>query len=120
MRLLVGGVRACSTVPEDSKYVADKVNSAKVVLFMKGEPHDPRCGFSNAVCRILEMHGVLETQQVKTDKPLFNSFDVLSDERLRSAAKVFADWPTFPQLYMDGEFAGGCDVLLENHKNGEF
>lgn len=86
---------------------------------MKGNPSEPRCGFSNAVCRILEMHGILEKARKGDDPNLFAAYDVLESEELRAAAKVFADWHTFPQLYFDGEFIGGCDIVLDMHRSGK-
>lgn len=76
---------------------------------MKGTPAAPRCGFSNAVVQILNFHGVEK----------FDSHDVLSDEELRKGIKDFSNWPTIPQVYFNGEFVGGCDILLDMHKNGE-
>lgn len=103
--------------PEDR--VKELVQSNRIVVFMKGTPNDPRCGFSNAVCRILEMHGILDkAKDGKVDK-LFASYDVLENDELRTAAKSYADWPTFPQVYFDGEFVGGCDILLEMHRSGK-
>ncbi|XP_050451663.1 glutaredoxin-related protein 5, mitochondrial isoform X2 [Cataglyphis hispanica] len=80
----------------------------KVVVFMKGIPEEPRCGFSNAVVQILRMHGVT-----------YEAHDVLKDEELRQGIKDFSNWPTIPQVYINGDFVGGCDILLEMHKNGE-
>ena len=75
---------------------------------MKGVPEAPRCGFSNAVCQILRMHDVT-----------FKSFDVLSDEELRSGVKEFSKWPTYPQVFFKGELIGGCDILLQMHQSGD-
>jgi len=76
---------------------------------MKGTPEQPLCGFSNAVCQILRMHGV----------PPFDSYNVLEDEELRQGIKEYSNWPTIPQVYIGGEFVGGCDIMIELHKNGE-
>ena len=84
------------------------VNQADVVVFMKGVPSAPRCGFSNAVCQIMRMH----------DVP-FESHDVLADEEVRQGIKDYSNWPTIPQVYFKGEFIGGCDILLQMHQNGE-
>jgi len=84
------------------------VKGDKVVVFMKGVPDAPRCGFSNAVVQVLRMHGVP-----------FQSHDVLASPELRTAIKDFTSWPTIPQIFIDGEFIGGCDILLEKHQNGE-
>jgi len=80
-----------------------------VMLFMKGTPDAPRCGFSRKIVKLLE------DQHVK-----FSSFDILSDENVRSGLKVYNDWPTFPQLIVKGEFVGGLDVVQEMVDNGEF
>lgn len=84
------------------------VKQAKVVVFMKGVPDAPRCGFSNAVVQIMAMHDVK-----------YEAHDVLADEVLRQGIKDFSNWPTIPQVYLDGEFVGGCDILLQMHQNGE-
>lgn len=103
--------RACYSVATGTKeHIASLVKDKKMVVFMKGSPSAPRCGFSNAVVQILKFHGV-ET---------YEAHDVLQDEELRQGVKDYSNWPTIPQLYMDGEFVGGCDILLEMHQNGEF
>jgi monothiol glutaredoxin len=79
-----------------------------VVLFMKGSPSHPRCGFSAAVVQTLAHYGVR-----------FHAVDVLADPSVRQAVKTFSDWPTIPQLYVEGAFIGGCDIVLEMHKTGE-
>ena len=75
---------------------------------MQGNPEAPKCGFSNAVVQILRMHGVK-----------YDAHDVLLDEDLRQGIKDFSNWPTIPQVYVNGEFVGGCDILLQMHQNGE-
>lgn len=84
------------------------VNNGKVVVFMKGVPEAPRCGFSNAVVQIMRMHGVA-----------YDSHNVLDNEAVRQGVKDFSDWPTIPQIYIGGEFVGGCDIVLQMHQNGE-
>ncbi|KAL0398600.1 UNVERIFIED_CONTAM: Monothiol glutaredoxin-S17 [Sesamum radiatum] len=84
------------------------INSSAVMLFMKGTPDAPRCGFSSKVVNALKEEG-LE----------FGSFDILTDEEVRQGLKTFSNWPTFPQLYYKGELIGGCDIVLELHNNGE-
>jgi monothiol glutaredoxin len=84
------------------------VSSADIFLFMKGEPARPMCGFSANTVAILESLGVP-----------FVSFDVLSDEAVRQAAKEHASWPTFPQLWVRGELIGGNDIVTEMHQTGE-
>lgn len=81
------------------------------MLFMKGTPEQPQCGFSRAAIQILEMQGVPPEK--------FKSFNVLEDQQLRQDIKEFSDWPTIPQLYVNGEFVGGCDILLSMHQSGE-
>lgn len=87
----------------------ETVKSNKVVVFMKGVPAQPMCGFSNAVVQILRMHGVEE----------YASFNVLDDQELRQNVKDYSNWPTVPQVYMGGEFIGGCDIMLQLHQSGE-
>lgn len=86
------------------------VASAPVVLFMKGTPETPQCGFSRTSIQILGLQGV--------DPAKFTAFNVLEDEDLRSGIKEYSDWPTIPQLYIDKEFIGGCDILINMHKDG--
>ena len=88
--------------------IADDVRSNDVVLFMKGTPVFPQCGFSAAVVQILTDLGVK-----------FKSFDVLKDPELRQGIKEFSNWPTIPQLYVKGEFVGGCDIIREMYANNE-
>lgn len=76
---------------------------------MKGVPEQPMCGFSNAVVQIFRMHGVTN----------YDAHNVLADENMRQGIKEFSNWPTIPQIFIGGEFVGGCDILLQMHKNGE-
>ncbi|KAL1965159.1 hypothetical protein VTN77DRAFT_6072 [Rasamsonia byssochlamydoides] len=87
------------------------IASAPVVLFMKGTPETPQCGFSRASIQILGLQGV--------DPKKFTAFNVLEDPELRQGIKEYSDWPTIPQLYVDKEFIGGCDILMSMHQNGE-
>ncbi len=89
-------------------FIAQTVAEHPVVLFMKGTPEQPRCGFSSVVVQILDH---LEVP--------FVGVDVLQDEELRNEIKVFADWPTIPQLYVKGEFVGGSDIVREMFQSGE-
>ncbi|EDV22083.1 expressed hypothetical protein, partial [Trichoplax adhaerens] len=91
------------------KYFDELVHSDKIVVFMKGVPEQPMCGFSNAVVQILRMHGV--------DNYTFHN--VLDDQHIRQGIKTYSDWPTIPQVYMKGEFVGGCDILLQMHREGD-
>ncbi|XP_030071053.1 glutaredoxin-related protein 5, mitochondrial [Microcaecilia unicolor] len=85
------------------------VKKDKVVVFMKGTPAQPLCGFSNAVVQILRMHGVED----------YATYNVLEDQDLRQGIKNYSNWPTIPQVYLNGEFVGGCDILLQMHQNGD-
>ena len=89
-------------------FIGQSVEQNPVVLFMKGTPDAPRCGFSSTVVQILDHLGVD-----------FVGVDVLQDEALRQGIKDFSDWPTIPQLYVRGEFIGGCDILREMFQAGE-
>lgn len=84
------------------------VKNNKVVVFMKGVPEAPNCGFSNAVVQVLRMHGVN-----------YDSHDVLANDDIRQGIKDYTNWPTIPQVFVNGEFIGGCDILLQMHQNGE-
>jgi len=97
------------TPEELSKRLTALMTQSKVVLFMKGNPDQPRCGFSKKTVALLREHNVE-----------FSSFDILSDESVRSGLKVLNEWPTFPQLIVNGEFVGGLDILEEMVSNGEF
>ncbi|NMG28755.1 Grx4 family monothiol glutaredoxin [Aromatoleum evansii] len=89
--------------------IREQVTSNPVVLYMKGTPQFPMCGFSATAVQILKNLGVTE---------LF-SVNVLENEDIRSGIKEFANWPTIPQLYIKGEFVGGCDIMREMYENGE-
>lgn len=80
----------------------------KVLVFMKGNKLMPQCGFSNNVVQILKMLGVP-----------FETVDVLADEDIRQGIKAYSNWPTIPQVYLDGEFLGGSDILIEMYQKGE-
>jgi monothiol glutaredoxin len=90
------------------KFIETLVKGNKVVLFMKGNPTFPQCGFSAAVVEVLKKHGAG-----------FHHFNVLQDQAIREGIKEFAEWPTVPQLYVNGEFVGGCDIVREMDANGE-
>ncbi len=84
------------------------VKGSDVVLFMKGSPLFPQCGFSSRAIAILDHLGVA-----------FESVDVLQDQEVRQGIKGYSDWPTIPQLYVKGEFVGGSDIMMEMFENGE-
>ena len=84
------------------------ISSNKIIVYMKGSPEAPMCGFSAQVASIL-----------KTYQVPFASRNVLENEELRSAIKEYSDWPTIPQVYINGKFIGGCDIVTEMHNSGE-
>jgi monothiol glutaredoxin len=88
--------------------IRQEITDTPVVLFMKGTPVFPQCGFSAAVVQILSHMGVK-----------FKGIDVLSDPSVRQGIKEFSSWPTIPQLYVKGEFVGGCDIVREMFESGE-
>jgi monothiol glutaredoxin len=88
--------------------IRQQIAETPVVLFMKGTPVFPQCGFSAAVVQILSHLGVK-----------FKGIDVLSDPSVRQGIKEFSNWPTIPQLYVQGEFVGGCDIIREMFETGE-
>ena len=88
--------------------IQKEINDNSVVLYMKGTSVFPQCGFSAAVVQILSEHQIT-----------FKDINVLEDNILREAIKEFTQWPTIPQLYVKGEFIGGCDIVREMHENGE-
>ncbi|GMP72452.1 hypothetical protein CsSME_00030489 [Camellia sinensis var. sinensis] len=90
------------------KQLQKLVDSHAIMLFMKGSPEEPKCGFSRKVIDIL-----------KEEKVQFGTFDILTDNEVREGLKKFSNWPTFPQLYYKGELIGGCDIVMEMHNNGE-
>ncbi len=88
--------------------IDDIVKKSDVVLFMKGSPLFPQCGFSSRAVAILQ-HLNVE----------FDSVDVLQDQEIRQGIKAYSDWPTIPQLYVKGEFVGGSDIMMEMYESGE-
>ena len=88
--------------------IAETIASNRIMLFMKGNPAMPQCGFSAAVVGILKEVGVP-----------FGSYNILADQELREGLKEYSSWPTFPQLYVDGQLVGGCDIVREMHAKGE-
>jgi len=89
--------------------IRDQVTKHRVVLYMKGTPQFPQCGFSATAAEILKRCGVSD----------YASFNVLQDDMLREGVKQFSNWPTIPQLYVDGQFIGGCDIMREMYQSGE-
>ena len=93
---------------DTNQRIADIVGGNDVVLFMKGTPLFPQCGFSSRAVAILDHCGVA-----------YDSVDVLQDMEIRQGIKSYSDWPTIPQLYVKGEFVGGCDIIKEMFEAGE-
>ena len=89
--------------------IKDQVTQNKGVLYMKGSPDFPQCGFSANACNILRACGVED----------FYSVNVLEDASIRQGIKEYANWPTIPQLYINGEFVGGSDIMMEMYRSGE-
>ena len=84
------------------------ISDNNIILFMKGDPHQPRCGFSAKVVNILKEY------QIE-----FSYFDILEDQEVRATLPSVSDWPTFPQLFVKGELVGGCDIVTEMHEADE-
>ncbi|RXM35427.1 Glutaredoxin 3 [Acipenser ruthenus] len=84
------------------------VNAAPCMLFMKGSPQEPRCGFSRQIVELFKQHSIQ-----------YSSFDILSDEEVRQGLKTFFNWPTYPQVYVNGELVGGLDIVKELAESGE-
>ena len=91
-----------------SNLIKNEIEQNDVCLFMKGTPDAPQCGFSMAISNML-----------KILKVNFKGINVLENEELRQGIKTFSDWPTIPQLYLKGEFLGGCDIVKEMYESGE-
>ena len=91
-----------------SERISSLIASNDVLLFMKGVPAAPQCGFSGTIVQILNRVGVT-----------FGSVNVLEDEAIREGIKAYSSWPTIPQLYVKGEFIGGCDIVREMYQSGE-
>jgi Grx4 family monothiol glutaredoxin len=96
---------------ETRKAIDEAVRSAPVVLFMKGTPEAPACGFSRATIQLLGQQGV--------DPAKFAAYNVLEDPELRQGIKEYSEWPTIPQLYVNNEFVGGCDIITNMSQTGE-
>ncbi len=94
--------------PETKEHIETLVKQNKIMVFMKGNRMMPQCGFSNNVVQILNVLGVP-----------YETFDVLADPNVRDGIKEFSAWPTIPQVYINGEFVGGSDILIELYQKGE-
>jgi len=95
-------------VEDVAKKIESQIANNKVILYMKGSRDMPQCGFSARVVNILNSYGVD-----------YESVDVLSDPEIRQGIKDYSNWPTIPQLYVNGQFIGGCDICVEMDQNGE-
>lgn len=93
---------------ETMKKIQSQIDQNKVILYMKGTKEVPECGFSARVVQILNSYGVP-----------FETVDVLADPEIRQGIKEFSNWPTIPQLYINGKFIGGCDICMEMDESGE-
>ncbi|KAI5845006.1 monothiol glutaredoxin-5, mitochondrial precursor [Morchella snyderi] len=96
---------------ETRKTIDGVLQTAPVVLFMKGTPEMPQCGFSRASVQILGLQGV--------DPTKFAAVNVLENDEVRAGIKEYSNWPTIPQLYVNKEFIGGCDIIVTMHQSGE-
>lgn len=94
--------------PEVQARIESLINSSKVFVFMKGSKLMPQCGFSNNVVQILNVLGIP-----------FETFDILQDYDIRQGIKEYSNWPTIPQVYINGEFVGGSDIMIELYQSGE-
>mmetsp|Transcript_18633 Transcript_18633/g.44513 ORF Transcript_18633/g.44513 Transcript_18633/m.44513 type:complete len:219 (-) Transcript_18633:255-911(-) len=105
---LAGGAAAAKGPQDVRSRIEALLGSAPVLLFMKGDREQARCGFSRRVVDALDETGVE-----------YSTFDILRDEEIRQGLKEYSNWPTYPQLYVKGELMGGCDIIEEMHKSGE-
>ena len=94
--------------PDVKTRIEDKINNNKILIFMKGSPDFPQCGFSAATVECFHQLGVA-----------FETVDVLADWDVREGIKEYSNWPTIPQVYIDGKFVGGCDIVREMYATGE-
>ncbi|MEE3718319.1 Grx4 family monothiol glutaredoxin [Tumidithrix elongata RA019] len=88
--------------------IEGQINNNKIMIYMKGTPSMPQCGFSAATIQVFSALGYP-----------FETYDILQDPEIRQGIKEFSNWPTIPQVYVNGEFVGGCDIVMEMHKQGE-
>ena len=106
IRTQLGGAGDTATMVQEQ--IKQDIADNKIVVFMKGDKEQPQCGFSAAVMDVFGQLGVE-----------FTTRNVLANEELRQGIKEFSNWPTIPQVYVDSEFVGGCDIVLEMFRNGE-
>jgi monothiol glutaredoxin len=108
IEMMSGGGRVVETPDETQARIRGLVNQHPVLLFMKGTKYFPQCGFSDTATKILESYEIE-----------YHAIDVLSDSSIREGVKMFSQWPTIPQLYIDGEFIGGSDIMVEMYQSGD-
>jgi len=89
--------------------IEETLKSRPIMLFMKGTPDFPQCGFSGRAAQIMQACGITD----------YGHVNILGDPELREGLKVYSSWPTFPQLYVNGELVGGCDIMMEQYESGE-
>ena len=89
--------------------IEETLNNHPILLFMKGSPDFPQCGFSGRAAQIMQACGATE----------YSHINILEGPEIREGLKVYSNWPTFPQLYVKGELIGGCDIMMEQYENGE-
>jgi monothiol glutaredoxin len=111
----IGATKSNSTItkeitmtPEVKARIDEMVQNNKIMIFMKGNKLMPQCGFSNNVVQIMNVMGVP-----------FETFDILADPEIRQGIKDYSNWPTIPQVYLNGEFLGGSDIMIELYQSGE-
>jgi monothiol glutaredoxin len=104
----VVGVMQANDAPDINDKIRKTLSAAPVVLFMKGTPDFPQCGFSAQTVAVLQRLGAR-----------FHPVNIFEDDQLREGLKRFSNWPTYPQLYINGELVGGCDIAMEMYRNGE-
>jgi len=100
--------KALKDVPSARELVEEDVKNNPIMLYMKGVPSAPRCGFSALAVKVLQEYGVP-----------FHARNILEDQELKESIKYFSNWPTFPQIFIKGEFVGGSDIILNMHQSGE-
>jgi monothiol glutaredoxin len=100
---------AASSDSSARSLIEQVINDNAVVVFMKGSATKPMCGYSKAVCQVLNLHHVEK----------YTTVNVLEDEAVRREIKAFTNWPTIPQVFVKGQFVGGCDIIMEMNKSGE-
>lgn len=108
VRSFVAGERSVSAETDTQTFIDSTIKGHDIVLFMKGTPEAPKCGFSSLVVQVLDHLGAE-----------YVGVDVLQDNDLREGIKTYSDWPTIPQLYVKGEFIGGADIVREMFQSGE-